>query len=196
MKADRERGDLLSPGLRARACFPRFRAEASGIGILFLIGFTLCYMTAVSWGGLQLCDARGARFGYAVQTMLAIIVLHESWFRLGRWNRPWAMICVGVLLVGQTKPNTTNNTGRWRHDPGDPDAGLFLCCATPAAELAMSLRGEARWVSRRASPADGVCCDLFGRRRGTVGCGWRLPLLAASFYSLLISVFVGAGERW
>ncbi len=48
-------------------------------------------------------------FGYAVQTMLAIVVLHEV-VSSRRWIGV-AMICVGVLLVGQTKPNTTNNAG-------------------------------------------------------------------------------------
>ena len=75
------------------------------VGILFLIGFTLCYMTAVSWADYSFVMPAGA-FGYAVQTMLAILVLHEV-VSPKRWIGV-AMICVGVLLVGQTKPNTTN----------------------------------------------------------------------------------------
>src|SRR5712664_1476669 len=64
-------------------------------------GFTICYMTAVSWADYSLVMPAGA-FGYAVQTMLAIIVLHEV-VSPRRWIGV-AMICVGVLLVGQTKP--------------------------------------------------------------------------------------------
>jgi uncharacterized membrane protein len=78
------------------------------IGILFLIGFTLSYMTAVSWADYSYVMPAGA-FGYAIQTMLAVLVLHEV-VTPRRWIGV-AMICIGVLLVGQTKPNTT--------DPGD-----------------------------------------------------------------------------
>jgi drug/metabolite transporter (DMT)-like permease len=75
------------------------------LGILFLIGFTLCYMTAVSWADYSYVMPAGA-FGYAVQTVLAVVVLHEV-VTPKRWIGV-AMICIGVLLVGQTKPNTTN----------------------------------------------------------------------------------------
>src|SRR5215469_15734312 len=76
------------------------------LGIFFLIGFTLCYMTAVSWADYSYVMPAGA-FGYALQTLLAVIILHEAvnskrWIGVG-------LICVGVLLVGQTKPNTTKN---------------------------------------------------------------------------------------
>jgi uncharacterized membrane protein len=75
------------------------------LGILFLIGFTLSYMTAVSWADYSYVMPAGA-FGYAAQTMLAVLVLHE-FVTPRRWIGV-AMICIGVLLVGQTKPNTTN----------------------------------------------------------------------------------------
>ena len=75
------------------------------LGILFLIGFTLCYMTAVSWADYSYVMPAGA-FGYAVQTLLAVVILHEAvsgrrWFGV-------ALIVMGVLLVGQTHPVTTN----------------------------------------------------------------------------------------
>ena len=75
------------------------------IGIAFLIGFTLCYMTAVSWADYSFVMPAGA-FGYAIQTMLAIVVLRET-VSAQRWIGV-TLICAGVLLVGQTKPNTTN----------------------------------------------------------------------------------------
>ena len=74
------------------------------LGILFLIGFTLSYMTAVSWADYSYVMPAGA-FGYAIQTMLAVFILHEI-VTPRRWIGV-VMICVGVLLVGQTKPNTT-----------------------------------------------------------------------------------------
>jgi drug/metabolite transporter (DMT)-like permease len=75
------------------------------LGILFLLGFTLCYMTAVSWADYSYVMPAGA-FGYAVQTLLAVVILHET-VNAQRWFGV-ILICVGVLLVGQTKPNTTN----------------------------------------------------------------------------------------
>jgi len=99
--------EISVPGSSTR-CFPRFRAEASWIGFSFLIGFTLCYMTAVSWADYSFVMPRGA-FGYAVQTMLAIIVLHEV-VSSRRWIGV-AMICVGAAAVGQTKAEHYENTG-------------------------------------------------------------------------------------
>ena len=74
------------------------------IGIVFLLGFMISYMTVLSWADYSYVMPAGA-FGYAVLTLLAVIFLHESvsprrWFGV-------VLICFGVLLVGQTKPRTT-----------------------------------------------------------------------------------------
>ena len=74
------------------------------LAIFFLIGFMVSYMTVLSWADYSFVMPAGA-FGYAVLTFLAVIFLHESvsprrWFGV-------ALICVGVVLVGQTKPRTT-----------------------------------------------------------------------------------------
>jgi uncharacterized membrane protein len=72
--------------------------------ILFLIGFLVSYMTVLSWADYSYVMPAGA-FGYAVLTFLAVMLLHESVS-----SRRWVgvvLICVGVLLVGQTKPRTT-----------------------------------------------------------------------------------------
>jgi uncharacterized membrane protein len=74
------------------------------LGIIFLIAFTLCYMTAVSWADYSYVMPAGA-FGYAVQTTLAVVILHEM-VTPKRWIGV-VLICIGVLLVGQTKPSTT-----------------------------------------------------------------------------------------
>lgn len=74
------------------------------LAIVFLIGFTLSYMTAVSWADYSYVMPVGA-FGYAVQTALGVVVLHEV-VTAQRWIGV-LLICVGVLLVGQTNPNTT-----------------------------------------------------------------------------------------
>src|SRR5215475_12626581 len=92
------------PGLQ-HALWMTIQNASIWLGIFFLIGFTLCYMTAVSWADYSYVMPSGA-FGYAVQTLLAILVLHEL-VSPKRWIGV-SLICVGVLLVGQTKPNTTN----------------------------------------------------------------------------------------
>ena len=74
------------------------------MGIIFLMGFTLCYMTAVSWADYSYVMPAGA-FGYALQTTLAVVILHEV-VDARRW-RGVALIVVGVMLVGQTHPSTT-----------------------------------------------------------------------------------------
>lgn len=74
------------------------------LGILFLCGFMLCYMTVLSWADYSYVMPAGA-FGYALLTFFAIVFLHES-VSARRWVGV-ALICVGVLLVGQTKPRTT-----------------------------------------------------------------------------------------
>lgn len=74
------------------------------LGIFFLIGFTLCYMTAVSWADYSYVMPAGA-FGYALQTALAVVILHEA-VNARRWIGV-TLIVIGVLLVGQTHPSTT-----------------------------------------------------------------------------------------
>jgi uncharacterized membrane protein len=74
------------------------------IGIFFLSGFMLSYMTVLSWADYSYVMPAGA-FGYAVLTLLAVVFLHEA-VSPRRWVGV-AFICIGVLLVGQTKPRTT-----------------------------------------------------------------------------------------
>lgn len=76
------------------------------LGILFLFGFMISYMTVVSWADYSYVMPAGA-FGYALLTLLAVIFLHEN-VSVERWTGV-ILICVGVLLVGQTKPRTTES---------------------------------------------------------------------------------------
>jgi uncharacterized membrane protein len=75
------------------------------IGILFLTGFMASYMTVLSWADYSYVMPAGA-FGYALLTLLAVVFLHES-VSPRRWIGV-VLICVGVLLVGQTRPRTTD----------------------------------------------------------------------------------------
>src|SRR5712664_714543 len=74
------------------------------IGIFFLTGFMLSYMTVLSWADYSYVMPAGA-FGYALLTLLAVVFLHES-VSTRRWVDV-VLICAGVMLVGQTKPRTT-----------------------------------------------------------------------------------------
>src|SRR6266851_8294023 len=74
------------------------------IGISLLIGFLVSYMTVLSWADYSYVMPAGA-FGYALLTLLAVVFLHET-VSARRWIGV-VLICLGVLLVGQTKPRTT-----------------------------------------------------------------------------------------
>jgi uncharacterized membrane protein len=76
-------------------------------GIFFLTGFMVSYMTVLSWADYSYVMPAGA-FGYALLTLMAVLFLHES-VSPRRWVGV-LLICVGVLLVGQTKPRTTEVT--------------------------------------------------------------------------------------
>jgi uncharacterized membrane protein len=79
------------------------------IGIAFLAGFMLSYMTVLSWADYSYVMPAGA-FGYALLTLLAVVFLHEN-VSPRRWIGV-VLICVGVLLVGQTRPRTTEAVAR------------------------------------------------------------------------------------
>src|ERR1700719_3450498 len=79
------------------------------VGILFLTGFMLSYMTVLSWADYSYVMPAGA-FGYALLTLLAVIFLHEP-VSPRRWIGV-VLICAGVLLVGQTRPRTTDALAR------------------------------------------------------------------------------------
>ena len=74
------------------------------LGIIFLSGFMASYMTVLSWADYSYVMPAGA-FGYALLTLLAVVYLHEV-VSPKRWVGV-LLICVGVILVGQTKPRTT-----------------------------------------------------------------------------------------
>src|SRR6266852_6555886 len=74
------------------------------VGIFFLTGFMASYVTVLSWADYSYVMPAGA-FGYALLTLLAVVFLHEN-VSPRRWVGV-VLICVGVLLVGQTRPRTT-----------------------------------------------------------------------------------------
>src|ERR1700732_3406642 len=79
------------------------------LAIFFLIGFTASYMMLMSWADYSYVMPAGA-FGYALLTFLAVVFLHEN-VSPRRWVGV-VLICIGVLLVGQTRPRTTEAVAR------------------------------------------------------------------------------------
>ena len=61
-------------------------------------------MTVMSWADYSYVMPAGA-FGYALLTLLAVLFLHET-VSPRRWIGV-VLICIGVSLVSQTKPRTT-----------------------------------------------------------------------------------------
>src|SRR5260370_22731125 len=71
------------------------------VGILFLTGFMLSYMTVLSWADYSYVMPAGA-FGYALLTLLAVFFFHEAVSPPRRGGG--VFIFGGVLLVWQTRP--------------------------------------------------------------------------------------------
>ncbi|MDP9340234.1 MAG: EamA family transporter [Acidobacteriota bacterium] len=74
------------------------------LAILFLLGFMLSNMTALSWADYSYVMPAGA-MGYAAVTLVGVFAFGET-VSPRRWLGV-ALICAGVFLVGQTRPQTT-----------------------------------------------------------------------------------------
>jgi uncharacterized membrane protein len=74
------------------------------LAILFLFGFMLSNMTVLSWADYSYVMPASA-IGYAAVTFVGMTLLGET-VSPRRWMGV-ALICLGVFLVGQTKPRTS-----------------------------------------------------------------------------------------
>jgi drug/metabolite transporter (DMT)-like permease len=74
------------------------------LAILFLIGFMLSNMTVLSWADYSYVMPASA-IGYVAVTFVGMTLLGET-VSPRRWIGV-VLICVGVFLVGQTKPSTS-----------------------------------------------------------------------------------------
>ena len=88
--------------------FQAFRSAMSSptiwLAILFLIGFMLSNMTVLSWADYSYVMPASA-LGYVAVTFVGMTLLGET-VSPRRWVGV-VLICVGVFLVGQTKPSTS-----------------------------------------------------------------------------------------
>jgi len=95
---------VLSPSGLWHAMLLTIQNQNIWLGIPFMIGSTLSYMTAVSWADYSYVMPTGA-FGYPISAFLAVVVLHEA-VSVQRWIGV-SLIVIGVLIVGQTQLRTT-----------------------------------------------------------------------------------------
>ena len=75
------------------------------MGIALMITFFVAYSLVLSWADYSYVQPASA-MAYAVVAILGVLVLHESVSPL-RWLGI-AVICLGVVVVGRTHPNTTH----------------------------------------------------------------------------------------
>ncbi len=94
----------LAPASLAHAFWLTVTSAPIWLGVVCLLGFFLLYLLVLSWADYSYVMPASA-FGYAVVAFLGVAVLGEA-VSLRRWMGV-ALICLGVMLVGQTKPRTT-----------------------------------------------------------------------------------------
>jgi drug/metabolite transporter (DMT)-like permease len=74
------------------------------LGILLLLGFFVCFLTALSWADFSYLKPAMA-VSYPFVTFLAHVFLGET-VTATRWTSV-ALICLGSAMVGLTRPRTT-----------------------------------------------------------------------------------------
>lgn len=108
---------LLSKGMKgvgsARNWVPQeffhifFRVLSSGyiwLGVACLLAFFAAYMLILTWADYSYVQPASA-FSYGVVAILGFLLLGEN-VNLLRWSGI-GVICLGVLIVGDTHPRTT-----------------------------------------------------------------------------------------
>jgi drug/metabolite transporter (DMT)-like permease len=93
-----------SPAALLRVLSEILRSEAIWLGIACLIGFFVAYMLVLSWADYSYVQPASS-FAYVVVALLGHLVLHEI-VTPTRWLGV-LVICLGVFVVGQTPPRTT-----------------------------------------------------------------------------------------
>src|SRR5215470_12634853 len=67
----------FSPSGLSHALLWMMTSATIWLGILFLLGFMTTQMTVMSWADYSYVMPAGA-FGYALQTLMAVLILHET----------------------------------------------------------------------------------------------------------------------
>ena len=85
-----------------------FTSGTIWLGILFLIGYFVCYMLVLSWADYSYVLPASA-MSYVIVALLGAVWLGEVVGRV-RWTGI-GFICLGVMAVGSTSHNTTSTAG-------------------------------------------------------------------------------------
>jgi drug/metabolite transporter (DMT)-like permease len=92
--------ELLHIGARILTC------STIWLGIALLLTFFVAYSLVLSWADYSYVQPASA-MAYAVVAILGVVMLHET-VSPTRWLGI-AVICLGVVVVGRTHPNTTES---------------------------------------------------------------------------------------
>jgi drug/metabolite transporter (DMT)-like permease len=95
-----------SPAALLRIFGQILTSDAIWLGIASLIGFFVAYMLVLSWADYSYVQPASS-FAYVVVALLGHLVLHEI-VTPTRWLGV-LVICLGVFVVGQTPPRTTEH---------------------------------------------------------------------------------------
>ena len=82
-----------------------FTTPTIWLGITVLLASFLAYMQVLSWADYSFVQP-ATSMSYAVVALLTVFLLHEV-MKPTQWAGV-AIICLGVFIVGNTKPSTTN----------------------------------------------------------------------------------------
>jgi drug/metabolite transporter (DMT)-like permease len=83
-----------------------FTTPTIWLGIASLLAFFVAYMLVLSWADYSFVQPATA-VSYAIVALLSVFLLHEV-VKPTQWAGV-AVICLGVFIVGNTAPRTTNH---------------------------------------------------------------------------------------
>lgn len=96
--------EVTDPAAIGRAFLQTITSGTIWLGIAFLLLYFVSYLAVLSWADFSFVRPTSA-IGYPLAALLGLLVLHET-VPATRWLGV-ALICGGVLLVGQTEVRTT-----------------------------------------------------------------------------------------
>jgi len=97
-----------SPSALIHFFWRAFTTPTVWLGISSLLAFFVAYMLVLSWADYSFVQP-ATSVSYAVVALLSVFLLHEV-VRPLQWAGV-AVICLGVFIVGNTAPRTTNRDG-------------------------------------------------------------------------------------
>ncbi len=97
-----------SPSALINFFWRAFTTPTIWLGISSLLAFFVAYMLVLSWADYSFVQP-ATSVSYAVVALLSVFLLHEV-VKPMQWAGV-AVICLGVFIVGNTSPRTTDRDG-------------------------------------------------------------------------------------